>query len=137
MPGHDIIVVGTSAGGVEALQILARELPCDLPAAIFIVLHLAPTSPSFLDEILTPAGPLPATQGVDGELITPGRIYVAPPDHHLLLEAGHVRVTRGPKENRFRPAIDGLSRSAAYAYGPRVIGVILTGAMTARRGFGR
>jgi two-component system, chemotaxis family, protein-glutamate methylesterase/glutaminase len=104
MPGHDIIVVGTSAGGVEALQILVGGLPCDLPAAIFIVLHVAPTGPSFLDEILTRAGPLPATQGVDGELITPGRIYVACPDHHLLLEPGHVRVTWGPKENRFRPA---------------------------------
>jgi two-component system chemotaxis response regulator CheB len=129
MPGHDIIVVGTSAGGVEALQILVGGLPCDLPAAIFIVLHVAPTGPSFLDEILTRAGPLPATQGIDGELITPGRIYVASPDHHLLLEPGHVRVTRGPKENRFRPAIDALFRSAAYAYGPRVIGVILTGAL--------
>jgi two-component system, chemotaxis family, protein-glutamate methylesterase/glutaminase len=129
MPGHDIIVVGTSAGGVEALQILVGGLPCYLLAEIFIVLHVAPTSPSFLDEILTRAGPLPATQGVDGELITPGRIYVAPPDHYLLLEAGHVRVTRGPKENRFRPALDGLFRSATYAYGPRVIGVILTGAL--------
>src|SRR6266850_1002243 len=129
MPGHDLIVVGTSGGGVEALQILVGGLPCDLPAAIFIVLHIAPTGPSFLDEILTWAGPLAATQGVDGELITPGRIYVASPHHHLPLEPGHVRVTRGPKENRFRPAIDALFRSATYAYGPRVIGVIPTGAV--------
>ena len=129
MPNHDIIVVGTSAGGVEALQILVRELPCDLPAAVFIVLHVAPTGPSLLDEILTRAGPLVATQGIDGEMITPGHIYVAGPDHHLLVEPGHVRVTRGPKEHRFRPAIDVLFRSAAYAYGPRVIGVILTGAL--------
>jgi two-component system chemotaxis response regulator CheB len=129
MPGHDIIVVGTSAEGVEALQILVHELPPDLPAAVFIVLHLTPTDPSFLAEILRRAGPLPATQGVDGEIITPGHIYVPPPDHHLLVEPGHVRITRGPKENRFRPAVDVLFRSAAYAYGPRVIGVILTGAL--------
>ncbi len=129
MPGHDIIVIGTSAGGVEALKELAGGLPYDLPAAIFIVLHLSPTGPSFLAEILTRAGPLPATQVVDKEVITPGRIYVAPPDHHLLVEQGHVRVTRGPKENRFRPAVDVLFRSAAYAHGPRVIGVVLTGAL--------
>ena len=129
MPGHDIIVVGSSAGGVEALTTLVARLPHDLPAAIFIVLHLAPEGPSFLAEILSRAGPLPATQMVNGEAITPGRIYVAPPDHHLLVEQGHARVTRGPKENRFRPAVDVLFRSAAYAYGPRVIGVILTGAL--------
>jgi two-component system, chemotaxis family, protein-glutamate methylesterase/glutaminase len=99
MPGHDIIVVGTSAGGVEALQVLVRGLPGDVPAAVFIVLHLAPEGPSFLDEILTRAGPLPATQGVDGEVIIPGHIYVAPPDHHLLVERGRVRVTRGPWES--------------------------------------
>jgi two-component system, chemotaxis family, protein-glutamate methylesterase/glutaminase len=129
MSGHDIIVVGASAGGVEALQVLVRGLPGDLPAAVFIVLHVAPTEPSHLAEILTRAGPLTATHGVDGEVITPGRIYLAPPDHHLLVEPGHVRVTRGPKENRFRPAVDALFRSAAYAYGPRVVGAILTGVL--------
>jgi two-component system, chemotaxis family, protein-glutamate methylesterase/glutaminase len=129
MSGHDIIVIGTSAGGVEALQVLVRGLPRDLPAAVFIVLHVAPTGPSYLAEIRTRAGPLPATQGVDGEVITPSRIYLAPPDHHLLVELGLVRVTRGPKENRFRPAVDALFRSAAYTYGPRVVGVILTGAL--------
>jgi two-component system, chemotaxis family, protein-glutamate methylesterase/glutaminase len=129
MSAHDIIVVGTSAGGVEALQILLRGLPSDLPAAVFIVLRLSPMEPSFLDEILSRAGPLPVTHAVDGEPITSGLIYVASPDHHLLVEREHVRVTRGPKENRFRPAVDVLFRSAAYAYGPRVIGVILTGAL--------
>jgi two-component system, chemotaxis family, protein-glutamate methylesterase/glutaminase len=129
MPGHDIIVVGTSAGGVEALKVLTGGLPHDLPAAVFIVLHLSPMGPSFLAEILTRAGPLPVTQVANGEVITPGRIYVAPPDHHLLVEQRYVRVTRGPKENRFRPAVDALFRSAAYTYGPRVIGVILTGAL--------
>jgi two-component system, chemotaxis family, protein-glutamate methylesterase/glutaminase len=129
MSGHDIIVIGASAGGVETLQALVGGLPPDIPAAVFIVLHLAPHSPSLLPDILTRAGPLPATQARQGEAITPGRIYVAPPDYHLLVEKEHVRVSHGPKENRFRPAVDTLFRSAAYAYGPRVIGVILTGAL--------
>jgi two-component system chemotaxis response regulator CheB len=127
MPGHDIIVIGTSAGGVQALQALVGGLPPDLPAAIFIVLHLTPEGTSFLPEILARAGPLPAAHGVNEEVIRPGHIYVAPPNHHLLVEPEHVRVTHGPKENRFRPAIDALFRSAAYAYGPRVTGVVLTG----------
>jgi two-component system, chemotaxis family, protein-glutamate methylesterase/glutaminase len=129
MPGRDIIVVGASAGGVEALKVLAGGLPCGLPAAIFIVLHVSPEGPSFLPEILSRVGPLPVTHAVDGEVITPGRIYVASPDRHLLVEQGRVRLTRGPRENRFRPAVDVLFRSAAYAYGGRVIGVILTGAL--------
>jgi two-component system chemotaxis response regulator CheB len=98
-----------------------------LPAALCIVLHLPPDHRSRLPEILSRAGPLPAAHGVDGAPITPGCIYVAPPDHHLLVEAGYIRLTRGPKENRTRPAIDPLFRSAAYAYGPRVIGVVLSG----------
>jgi two-component system, chemotaxis family, protein-glutamate methylesterase/glutaminase len=129
MPGHDIIVIGASAGGVEALQTLVGGLPPALPAAVFVVLHRAPEGPSFLAHILARAGALPAVDGVDGEAISPGRIYVAPPDRHLMVERGYVRVTRGPKENRFRPAVDALFRSAAYSYGPRVIGVILTGAL--------
>jgi two-component system chemotaxis response regulator CheB len=126
-PGHDIIVVGASAGGVEALQKLVGDFPPELPAVIFIVLHLAAGGPSFLPEILSRAGPLPVSQALNGEAITPGHIYVAPPDHHLLIEQRHIRLSRGPKENRSRPAIDTLFRSAAYAYGPRVIGVVLTG----------
>jgi two-component system, chemotaxis family, protein-glutamate methylesterase/glutaminase len=129
MSEHDLIVIGGSAGGVEALRILVAGLPHDLPAAICVVLHLSPAEPSFLHAILTRAGSLPATQVVKAEPIAPGHIYVAPPDHHLLVEQGYVRVTRGPKENRFRPAVDVLFRSAAYAYGPQVIGVIITGAL--------
>jgi two-component system chemotaxis response regulator CheB len=127
MPGHDIIVMGASAGGVEALMEVARALPRDLPAALFVVLHIPPDGASALPQILTNAGPLPAVHPHDGDPIEHGRIYVAPPDHHLLVESGHVRVTRGPRENRYRPAVDPLFRSAARAYGPRVIGVVLSG----------
>ena len=128
MPRRDIIVVGTSAGGIEALKALVGGLPRDLDASLFIVLHTAPYSPGILPEILGRAGPLPASHARDWEQISPGRIYVAPPDYHLLIErTGYTRVTQGPKENRFRPAVDPLFRSAAHAFGPRVVGVILTG----------
>jgi two-component system chemotaxis response regulator CheB len=103
------------------------SLPADLPAAVFVVLHTHPTSPGYLPHILARSGPLPAAHAEDGEPIAPGRIYVAPPDHHLLIEDGHVRLTKGPKENRSRPAVDPLFRSAAYFHGPRVIGVVLSG----------
>lgn len=129
MPGHDIIVVGASAGGVEALSGLVRELPSDLPAAVFIVLHLPSQLPSLLPVILDRVSPLEVSHARDGEKIQHGRIYTAPPDHHLLVERDFVRVIRGPKENRYRPAVDPLFRSAALAYGPRVVGVILTGAL--------
>src|SRR5438093_2568672 len=123
MPGHDIIVIGTSAGGLEVLTTLARRLPPDLPAALFIVQHTPATGPSLLPEILRRAGPLPATHAVDGARIQHGQIYVAPPDHHMLIEREHIHVVRGPKENGFRPAIDATFRTAARSYGPRVVGV--------------
>ena len=125
--GHDIIVVGASAGGVEALQRLVRDLPSDLAAAVFIVLHTAPEGPGLLPTILSMAGPLPVSHPRDGEAIQLGQIYVAPPNFHLLLEPGFIRVSRGPKENLHRPAIDPLFRAAARYYGRRVIGVVLTG----------
>jgi two-component system, chemotaxis family, protein-glutamate methylesterase/glutaminase len=127
VPTKDIIVVGASAGGIEALKTMAGGLPRDLPASVFVVLHTSPESPDVLAEILARAGALPASSAVDGERIQPGRIYVAPPDRHLIIEPNRVRLTRGPKENRFRPAVDPLFRSAAQVYGPRVVGVILTG----------
>jgi two-component system, chemotaxis family, protein-glutamate methylesterase/glutaminase len=127
MPGHDIIVIGASAGGVEALIAVVGALPCDLPAALFVVLHVPPDGTSVLPRILTSAGRLPAAHPRDGDPIEHGRIYVAPPDHHLLVEPGCVRVVRGPRENRYRPAADPLFRSAARAYGSRVIGVVLSG----------
>jgi len=127
MEKHDIIVIGASAGGVYALKELAASLPPDFKAAIFIVQHLSSTAPSYLPKILSSAGPLKATHPADGELIRFGHIYIAPPDHHLLVESDRILVKRGPKENRFRPSIDALFRSAAYSFGARVIGVVLTG----------
>jgi two-component system, chemotaxis family, protein-glutamate methylesterase/glutaminase len=127
MRQRDILVLGASAGGVDALKELVAQLPSTLPAAIFVVVHISPESPGLLPQILDRVSPLSAQQAEDGAAIVPGHIYVAPPDRHLLLERGHMRITRGPKENRFRPAIDPLFRSAAYAYGAQVIGVILTG----------
>jgi two-component system chemotaxis response regulator CheB len=128
-PRKDIVVVGASAGGMEALQKLVSRLPADFPGSVFVVWHLAPGIRSILPSLLSRAGPLPAVHPEDGDRIEPGRIYVASNDHHMLLEKGYIRITRGPKENRFRPAVDPLFRSAAYIYGPRVIGVVLTGAL--------
>jgi two-component system chemotaxis response regulator CheB len=125
----DIIVVGASAGGIEALRVLTGALPADLSASLFIVVHTAPDAPGMLADIFNRSGRLPATYATEGERIEKGRIYVAPPDCHLLVEPNRVRVTRGPKENRFRPAVDPLFRSAAQTYGPRVAGIILTGYM--------
>jgi two-component system chemotaxis response regulator CheB len=124
---HDIITIGASAGGIEALQILVRDLPADLPAAVFVVVHVAPSSPGILPEILSHAGSLPARHPEDGEPIELGQIYIAPPDCHLLVDRSRVRVVRGPKENLHRPAVDTLFRSAARAYGHRVAAVVLSG----------
>lgn len=129
MPEHDIIVIGASAGGVEALTTLVRSFPANLPAAIFIVLHVPAEGRSMLPVIFQRAGPLSAIHPEDGASIKRGQIYVAPPDHHLIIEQEYVRVVRGPKENLYRPAVDPLFRSAARTYGVRVIGVILTGAL--------
>jgi len=124
---RDIVVIGASAGGVEALGALVRALPAELPAAVFVVLHVLASGTSVLPTILSRAGALPAAVPFDGEAIERGQIYVAPPDHHMLVKQSCVRITRGPRENGHRPAIDPLFRSAARAYGPRVIGVILSG----------
>jgi two-component system chemotaxis response regulator CheB len=123
------IVIGASAGGVESLREVVARLSQDLPAAVFVVLHIPPFVASSLPHILSQSGFLPAAHPEDGEKIKAGRIYVAPPDHHLLIDKGHIAVKRGPKENRFRPSIDALFRSAAYSYGPRAIGVVLSGAL--------
>ncbi|RYZ63019.1 MAG: chemotaxis protein CheB [Proteobacteria bacterium] len=127
MPLKDIIVIGSSAGGVEALRRICSRLPADFPASVFVAQHLAPSGRSILPEILSRSGPLHAEVPADGEAIQQRRIYVAPPDHHLLVRSGVVLVRRGPHENRTRPSADALFRSAAVAYGARVIGVVLTG----------
>jgi two-component system chemotaxis response regulator CheB len=129
METRNIIVIGASAGGFDALKKLVAGLPKDFRDSIFIVWHMSPDVRGVLPQVLNRCGSLPAAHALDGELIEPNRIYVAPPDRHLLVEKGRMRVTRGPKENRFRPAVDPLFRSAAYAYGNRVIGVILSGAL--------
>jgi two-component system chemotaxis response regulator CheB len=126
---HDIIVIGASAGGVEALSELVRALPPGLPAALFVVCHFPADSRSVLPDILSRSGPLLAQHARDGEPINPGQIYIAPPDHHLLLEVDRVKVTRGPREHGLRPAIDPLFRSAARVFGARVVGVLLSGSL--------
>src|SRR5206468_9379600 len=108
---RDVIVVGASAGGVEPLRRMAADLSPDLPAAVFVVLHLPADQPSALPEVLSRSGPLLALVPEDGAPIEPGRIYVAPPDRHLMVEPGRVQVVHGPKENRHRPSVDVLFRS--------------------------
>jgi two-component system chemotaxis response regulator CheB len=127
MATRDIVVVGGSAGAVEVATELARGLPADFPAAVALVIHFPDSGTSVLPRILSRAGVLPALHAADGEPIAPGRIYIAPPGCHLVLHDGVVRLSRGPKENGHRPAIDPLFRSAARYYGPRVIGVVLSG----------
>ena len=128
MAKHDIVVVGASAGGVEAISAVVAGLPRDLGAAVLVVLHLS-RGRSVLPEILTRVGHLPAAHPQDGETLFHGRIYVAPPDHHMTLEGSKVRVQHGPTENGVRPAVDPLFRSAARTFGSRVVGVILTGSL--------
>ncbi len=128
MATRDTIVIGASAGGVQALSKLVKDLPPDLPAAVFIVLHIPADATSFLPVILAHNSNLPVAHAVDGEPVMRGRIYVAPPDRHLLVEDQKVKLVHGPKENLHRPSIDALFRSAARWMGPRAIGVILTGA---------
>ncbi len=126
---RDIVVVGASAGGVEALAEFASRLPAGLPAAVFVVLHMPAYGHSVLPDILNRRGPLPAAHPENGEAIQTGRIYVARPDYHLLIREGRILLTRGPAENNHRPAVDTLFRSAARAYGPRVTGVVLSGTL--------
>ena len=123
------MLVGASAGGVEAMTRLVAGLPADFPGSLFFVLHLPAQASSALPAILSRAGRLPAVHPIDGEPIARGRIYVAPPDHHLIVERGTVRLSRGPRENRHRPSVDVLFRSAARAYGARAVGVVLSGTL--------
>jgi len=124
-----VVVVGASAGGVEALIALVAGLPPELPAAVCVVLHTPPHATSHLPQILGRSGPLPVAHATHGAPLLAGRIFIAPPDHHLLVRPGQLEVGRGPRENRSRPAIDPLFRSAARAYGSRAIAVVLSGTL--------
>jgi two-component system, chemotaxis family, protein-glutamate methylesterase/glutaminase len=125
--GHDIVVIGASAGGLATLVGIVRELPADLDAAIFVTVHIPPTFTSNLPQVLSRASLLPAVHPRDGEPIRCGQIYVAPPNRHILVGGSLVRLSSGPRENGLRPAIDPLFRSAARHHGSRVIGVVLSG----------
>ena len=124
-----ILVMGASTGGFEAFKKIIGGLPPDFSLPIFIVWHMSPDVRGILPQVLSTVNTIPAAHVFNNEEIKPGRIYIAPPDHHMLLEDNRILVTHGPKENRFRPAIDPLFRSAAYAFGTRVIGIILSGAL--------
>jgi two-component system chemotaxis response regulator CheB len=126
---RDIVVIGASAGGVTTLQALVRQFKADIPASIFVVLHTGRDHHSMLPTILQRSCVLPVNHAIDGENIIHGRVYVAPPNRHLLIESGHVHLSAAPRENRTRPAINPLFRSAAMVYGHRVIGVVLSGTL--------
>jgi two-component system chemotaxis response regulator CheB len=123
-----IVVMGASAGGVTAMQTVVASLPREFPAPILVVLHTWPAGDSYMPEILSRCGPLPAAHGRHGAAMERGRIYVAPPDHHLAMNDGHLVLNRAPTENMHRPSIDVTFRSAARNYGPNVIAVLMTGA---------
>ncbi|HEY3700057.1 MAG TPA: chemotaxis protein CheB [Spongiibacteraceae bacterium] len=124
---HDIIVIAASAGGVETLRRLVELLPKNLSASVFITLHVSRMGTSVMPSILSRAGAMPACHPIEGAAIQRGMIYVAPPDHHLLLRAQSIHLSHGPKENGTRPAADPMFRSAARMFGGRVIGVVLSG----------
>lgn len=130
MNNRDIIVIGGSAGATAPLKEILGRLPVDLPAAVFIVLHIPAHGIGILSTVASAAGKLPVRQAENGMVIENGHIYLAAPDHHLLLAESHIMLGRGPRENMVRPAIDPLFRSAALHYGPRVIGVVLSGLLS-------
>ncbi len=130
MNNRDIIVIGGSAGATAPLKQILSRFPADVPAAIFVVLHIPAQGIGILSTVASSAGKLPVRQAENGMAIENGTVYLAPPDHHLLLFPDHIRLGRGPRENMARPAIDPLFRSAAMHFGPRVIGVVLSGLLS-------
>jgi two-component system, chemotaxis family, protein-glutamate methylesterase/glutaminase len=127
MAGRDIVVIGGSAGSADAMLALLKQLPRDLAAALLVAYHVPPDANGGLDKVLARAGTLPPRPAEDREPIRHGRVYVARPDRHLLVTNGAIRLTRGPRENRWRPAVDTLFRSAAVTYGSRVVGIVMSG----------
>lgn len=129
MANRDIVAIGTSAGGVAALQYLVERLPPDFPACVLVTIHLSNRIRSVLDEILSRAGPLPVAFAADGNSLRKGHIFIAPADRHLLVEGDRMLLGAGPRENNSRPAIDPMLRSVAVCCGPRAVGVVLTGTL--------
>ena len=129
MASRNIVAIGASAGGISALLYIAGKLPADLASAILIVVHTGADSPGILHQLLSRAGPVPASVALDGKPIQLSNIYIAPPDYHLLIKDQRLHVARGPKENGFRPAIDPLFRTAARNFGQRVVGIVLSGGL--------
>src|SRR3954471_1021480 len=123
----DIVVIGASAGGVAALRTVLGGLPQGFPATVFVVMHVAPESPDVLSHLLDAVTALPVMTAADGNTFRPGEVWIAAVDRHLAVERDHMTVVRGPRENRHRPSVDVLFRSAALSFGPRVVGVVLTG----------
>jgi len=129
MANRDVLAIGTSAGGFEALRFLAGEFSRDFPASVVVAIHLSSQFRSALDAILTQAGPLPAKFAVDGDKLERGHIYIAPAERHLIVESEQLRLGSGPRENNARPSLDPLFRSAALCCGPRTVGAVLTGTL--------
>jgi two-component system chemotaxis response regulator CheB len=128
-PPRGVVVIGASAGGLQALTDAAATLPADLPFAVLVALHMSPSAPSVLAKIIDRSGPLPARTAVQNGVLQEGHIYVAVPDHHLMVLDHKTVLSEGPTENSYRPAINALFRSAALAYGPRAIGVLMSGVL--------
>jgi two-component system chemotaxis response regulator CheB len=130
MSNRDILAIGTSAGGVEALVSLAKGFHANFPASILVTIHLQSQFASSLDDILSRAGPLSAAFATDGEILKKARMYIAPPGRHLLVDGDRISLGIGPRENKVRPAIDPMLRSAAVCCGYRTVGVVLTGTLS-------
>jgi two-component system, chemotaxis family, protein-glutamate methylesterase/glutaminase len=129
MANRDVLAIGTSAGGVAALTFLAKRFPRDFPAAVLVTIHLPSHARSAFDDVLSASGPLPAQFAREGEAVKTGRIYIAPPDRHLLLDGERLSLGEGPRENNARPAIDPMLRSTALCCSGRAVGIVLTGTL--------